>query len=225
MYEQLIIIDIMIKLFLTSAGLVPEVASDFLKLIDRDPKDMAVAFVPTAADPECNKFYVGKSRRQIKRLGFSLFDVDLKKQTKESLTEELSKADVIFVNGGNTYYLLDQMRKSGFTEIIENLLDQGKIYVGVSAGSYVASPTIEAAGWKHADRNVVNMTDLSAINLVPFIITAHFEEKLKPIIEQSAKKASYPTVVLTDQQAVRVEDDKYEIVGVGNKLTFGNIKI
>lgn len=69
------------------------------------------------------------------------------------------------------------MKKSGFDELLSDLLQRGVLYVEVSAGSYVACPTIEAANWKHADRNIVGLEDLAGLTLVPFILTAHFEER------------------------------------------------
>ena len=135
----------------------------------------------------------------------------------------ISFCDIIYVNGGNTYYLLDKVRKSGFDKIIGELLDQGKIYVGVSAGSYLASPTIEAAGWKHTDpdRNVVKLKDLTALNLVPFIITAHYNrKKYRVAVSAGAAKSKYPVVALYDSQAVQVEGDKYKIVGEGKREFF-----
>ncbi len=195
------------KLFLTSSGLRKEYENDFLKLLGKNPKDTKVAFIPTAADPEKDKSYVKKSVDELRKIGITqINEVDLKNENAKSLKEKLSKADVIYVNGGNTFYLLDWVRKSGFDKIIPNLLKKGKIYFGVSAGSYLACPTIEMATWRHQDRNRIGVKDFSALKLVPFLITAHYTKDYKEIIEKEAKNTKYPIIALNDKQAVVVKD-------------------
>ncbi|MFH1173014.1 MAG: Type 1 glutamine amidotransferase-like domain-containing protein [bacterium] len=212
-------------LFLTSAGLPPETREHFLSLLDKKPADVVVAFIPTAAWPEKNHEYIQLAKNELRELGINrIKEVDLKSENKQSLLEKLADCDVIYVNGGNTFYLLEQARKSGFTEIIRSLLDQGKIYLGVSAGSYLACPTILAAGWGQADENVANLADLTALNLVPFIIVAHFQRKEREEIENEAKKVKYPVIALNDQQAILVKDGSYEIIGSGDKISFNGFK-
>lgn len=138
-------------------------------------------------------------------------------KTSTELEKILADKDVVFVNGGNTFYLLDWTRKSGFDTILNGFLKRGGLYVGVSAGSYLACPTIEQATWKRADRNRWGVTDFKALSYVPFLIVAHFEEKYRNLVDGAAKRTKYPIVALTDKQAVVVDGKKVKIVGVGNK--------
>ncbi|MEK6964196.1 MAG: Type 1 glutamine amidotransferase-like domain-containing protein [Nanoarchaeota archaeon] len=207
-------------LFLTSAGLPLETRDYFLQLLPKKPKDCKVAFIPTAADPEEDKTYVHLMIDQLKEIGFQVEEVDLKTCQLEELFGRLSFCDVIYTNGGNTFYLLDWIRKSGFDRFIEPLLGMGKIYLGVSAGSIIAGPSIEVAGWKNIDTDVVGLKDLSAMNLVPFMIFPHYGERHCALIEKESKKTKYPIVALTDQQAIVVKDGKYKIVGTGKPLFF-----
>ncbi len=213
------------KLFLSSAGIVPETQQDFLDLIGRDPKGLKVAFIPTAAYPELDKSYVKSAINQIETLGMKVIQVDLVGKNKETLLQKLNDVDIIWVNGGNTFFLLDQIRKSGFDQIIGQLIDDGKIYVGLSAGSYVACPTNEAAKWKHIDdTEVVKLKNLKALNLVDFLIIAHYEEKYKQAVLDGAKTTKYPVVALTDKQAIVVRDESSTIVGDGPKFTLNNFR-
>ena len=105
------------KLFLTSGGLPNETRDAFLKLLGKNPQDTRVAFIPTAKDPEEDQSYVQRSLDQLDELGFVYESTDLKEYSKETLGEKLTQFDVIYVNGGNTFYLLDWIRKSGFYQI------------------------------------------------------------------------------------------------------------
>ena len=141
-----------------------------------------------------------------------------------ALNEDLKDIDVIYVCGGNAFIYLDGIRKTGLDEKIKEFVKKGKVYFGVSAGSYLACPTIEAATWKYPDRNTINLKDLTALNLVPFLITAHFEEKYRSIIEKAARRIEYPIIALNDKQAILVKDKDIKIIGGGEKIIFNTSK-
>lgn len=207
------------KLFLSSAGIVPETKEDFLKLLSKNPDDLTVAFIPTAGDPEKDKTFIQWSIDQIKEIGMKFTTIDLKIENKDTLYDKLNKVDIIWVNGGNIFYLLDQVRKSGFNQVIEKLLDEGKIYVGVSAGSYLACPNIESAKWKNiSDPDIVGLKDLTALNLVKLLVIAHYEDQFKQDVENGSKTTKLPVVALNDKQAIMVIGDEFKIVGDKNNI-------
>ncbi len=213
-------------LLLTSGGIVPEVKDYFLSLLPKKPEENKVAFVTTAAYGETkNPAWMEKDRQLLYGCGIKhIEDLDLKDKTQVDLLRILADKDIVFVNGGNTFYLLKWVRESGFDKVLPGFLKRGGLYVGVSAGSYIACPTIEQATWEHQDRNRVGITDFTALNLVPFLITAHFEEKYGLIIVQAAKKTDYPIVALTDQQAIVVRGKKVQIIGEGKKQYWNRFK-
>jgi len=190
------------------------------------PENNKVAFVTTAAYGESkNPTWMEKDRQLLYECGIRhIEDLDFKGKTQGDLELILSDKDIIFVNGGNTFYLLKWAKESGFDKVLPDFLKSGGLYVGVSAGSYIACPTIEAATWKHQDRNRVGITDLTAFGLVQFLITAHFEEKYRVIVVQAAKSTKYPIVALTDRQAVLVRDGKVQVVGEGKREYLNGFK-
>ncbi len=214
------------KLLLTSAGIVPELKECFLSLLPKKPEEIKVVFITTAAYGESkNPTWMEKDRQLLYECGIKhIEDLDLKDKTQSELEKIVADKDLIFVNGGNTFYLLYWIKKSGFDSVVRKYVKRGGLYVGVSAGSYVACPTIEMAAWKHQDRNKVGLEDLTALNLVPFLLTAHFEEKYRKIIEAEAKKTKYPIVALADEQAVLVEGKKVKLVGKGDKNFYNGFK-
>jgi dipeptidase E len=141
----------------------------------------------------------------------------------ESLLKKFSSCDIIYVNGGNTFYLLNWARKSGFDKIAKKLI-KTKIYFGTSAGSVITGPTIETAGWKHADRNIVNLKDLRGLNLVSFLITPHFSKEYEKTVLSEIKKTSYPVVALKDRQAILIDNNNTKIEGKGKKVFFNGFE-
>jgi dipeptidase E len=211
------------KLFLTSVA--ANMMTKIVPMLDNPVKELKVAFIPTAGDPYGdNKPWMDADRQKLVDLGFDVFDFDLKSKKQDEVNATLTKADIIFVAGGNTFYLLEKARKSGFDKVCQKLIDEGKIYIGSSAGSYLVCPTIEAAAWKHSDKNIVNLTDLTALNLVPFIITAHFNEDVRQAVVDGAATTNLPVVALNDKQAIIVEGEKISLIGDGPKEFFNGFE-
>lgn len=174
------------KLLLTSQGIQEGFKDVFLSLLPKSPNDVSVSYINTAAFGEDgDKSWVNNAKKQLQSLGVSnIEDLDFRGKNSDDLYKTLSQKDIILVNGGNTFYLLKYAMESGFDKVIKRLVKEGKIYIGVSAGSYIACPTIEQAHWKHQDRNDFNVTDLTGFNLVPFLITAHFTEEVRDSLEE-----------------------------------------
>lgn len=211
------------KLFLTSGFFRPQTKRYFTEqFLPKPPTEMTIGFIPTAADPEDDKWFIDKSRQDFVDLGFKIKDIDLKDLKPNTIIDSFKNIDVIYFNGGNTYYLLYWIRKSGFDKEVEKLLKMGKIYMGTSAGSIVAGPNIGLAGWEpNEDVNGIKLEDLTGLNLVDFAIYPHYdptdENHIKRVPEQK-KSFPYKVIVLTDEQTVAVNNGSYEIIGPGKKI-------
>ena len=208
------------KLLLTSAG--TNVKDEILKILPKPPSILKLAHIITASTPELNKDYIIKDKQRMIDLGFDVEDIDIEDKNEAELRILLHDKDIICVQGGNTFHLLKHVKLSGFDKVIKDFINQGKIYIGISAGSYIACPTIEQATWKHKSSGDFGVTDFTALNLVPFLIFAHFKEEVRGLVEESVKTTRYPVVALYDTQAVLVEDGKWKIVGEGKKEFFNN---
>ena len=88
----------------------------------------------------------------------------------------------------------------------------------------IACPNIETAGWKHADNNFIGLADLTALGLVGFAISPHFDETVAGAVREAAAKAGYPAVALTDAQAILADGNDIRIVGPGDRNIFNDSK-
>ncbi|MFA6518981.1 MAG: methylated-DNA--[protein]-cysteine S-methyltransferase [Candidatus Shapirobacteria bacterium] len=203
------------KLFLTSTGLIPETRAYFLDLLAKKPAEYNLAFIPTAADPEVDKWFVEADLKELKEIGFKINIVDLKDDPKIIHTN-LTKSQIIYVGGGNTFYLLHWIRKSGVDKYLKELLEDGRYYVGASAGSILAGPDISVSGWDPTwDSNDIKITDTSSLNLTHLAISPHYTEKEEKVIIDKSKNFPYEVFPLTDKQAILVDNKNYCLVGVG----------
>jgi dipeptidase E len=82
----------------------------------------------------------------------------------------LDEADGIFVGGGNTFRLLKALYELRLVDAIQRRVEQGMLYMGASAGSNVACPTIRTTN----DMPIVEPPTLKALNLFPYQINPHY---------------------------------------------------
>lgn len=201
------------KLFLASlASATLDLASP---LLADHPSNLKLAFITTAVDP-----YIGSDiswftadHDKLEGMGFAVKDYDLKDKKIEQLRNDLAKFDVIFVAGGNSFYLLNEIKKSGFDIVIKELLAKDIVYIGSSAGSCITSPTIEhLISLDHPDI-VPQLTDYTSLGYYSKLIIPHFgSEKYKERHEQIKKDYGKKVVFLRDDQAVIINDGKTKIV-------------
>jgi len=210
------------KLLLTSAGYEknPIIGKEFLKLLNKNPSKIKVFLVTTAKRKEKDWKWVKFTLKQLEKLGILSVNVSIFSLNRRIKKEDLRDKDVIYVCGGNTFVYLDRIKKTGLDKKIKEFVQKNKIYFGVSAGSIIMGLNIESAGWKHADKNIINLKDLTGLKLVPFVIAPHIDKTNIKATKKCANKADYPVVALSDKQAVLVKGKIRRIVETGDKLIF-----
>jgi len=191
-----------------------------LSFLPKPIDEMKIALINTASKMSADTAYLDwlewyKGIMTERNWDFEEIDIDGK--TEAELRKILSNKDLIHIEGGNAFYLLKCVRESGFDKIIKDLLDRGVVYVGSSAGSYLMCPTVEVAAWKES-RDKFGVTDFTALNMVPFLIKAHYKLGQDDILREKISTASCPVRILTDDQAFLVKDGKAELIGEGEEI-------
>jgi dipeptidase E len=126
-----------------------------------------VGFV-TAASLGNEKDYCERARQTLAPAGFVVEHVHWNHEPLAAL----DRVDAVFVGGGNTYALLRRLHRAKLVEAIRARVLAGAPYLGISAGSNVAGPTILTTN----DWNVVGLDRFDALGLVPFNINPHYLE-------------------------------------------------
>ena len=178
-----------------------------------------MVYIPTAAKGTSSMDYVERRKRFFKEENYTYTELDLDGKKENALSGALRDAEIIYVEGGNSFYLLKSVRESGLDKVLPDLLDAGVIYMSSSAGSYIACPTIEMATWKHQDKyDHYGMTDFRAMNLVPFLMSVHYNEKYRKLLTEKIKNCKLPVKVLTDTQAILVQGHNVQLIGEGDEI-------
>ncbi len=203
------------KLLLTSAGFQnPEVADEFLKMVNKPATKIKIILVPTASRTAEELKYVEKSKEELNDIGINQKNIKILDLSRKISYEEVADFDAIYVCGGNTFYILQKIRETGFDKIIKQFMENGRVYVGVSAGSIIVGPDIEIAGWGSiGDKNDVGLKDLKGLSLIDIAVFPHYEPYLKKEVDAFKKKIDYAITALNDNQALLILNDEIKIIG------------
>ena len=125
------------------------------------------------------------------------------------------KNDMIFVGGGNTFFLLQVLKRSGADKIISQEVEKGKFYIGASAGAIAACPDIGYSAVMDAPEKAPELTDYTGMGLVDFYVVPHLgHPEMGPWAELLIEKYSseLDLKVINDYQAILIEGDKVRIL-------------
>ena len=154
-------------------------------LIKEEIDNKKVAFIPTASLREGYTGYVGSARKLFNKLGAAVTEIDISTEAYLTIQSVFEDADVIYFTGGNSFFLMDQLRKTGTDELLKKELEKGKLMIGESAGAISIFNDIEA-GWATPSWEEVVERDPDAILLLDY--DGDVEEKAEFLRTNAATK-------------------------------------
>lgn len=198
------------RLFLASSGLT------YIKtFVKRDPHDLKMLFIPTAGNLDEDIWWIDKDRDVLNEMGFQIAELDIEHASHSEMDNLLKGADIVFIAGGNTFFLLKQLRESGFDALLTDYVDRGGMYAGASAGALIAGNDISPIAPVDEPERVSDLESTIGLNLVDFIPIPHYDmndraEAIDIIKEEYGDM--YTIMPLTDDEAIVVEDDTWRVV-------------
>jgi len=184
------------------------------------PKDqMKIGYITTASKGDRGDFS-RKLKYAIKDAGYDFEEIDIEGKTKEELRNIFKDKNIIHMEGGNSFYLLRAIRETGFKEVLKELLEEGKVYIGTSAGAYVMCPTIEVSDWDETGKGRFDVTDFTALNYVPFVLKGHYKDEQEEKVKEKMKTLKYPIHILKDGQGMFCEDGNCKFIGDREEIKF-----
>ncbi|MDP3882360.1 MAG: Type 1 glutamine amidotransferase-like domain-containing protein [Nanoarchaeota archaeon] len=194
------------KLILTSSGLeTPRLRKELSKMLNRHPSEAKV-FVIHSAQKSSHLLYVHKVGEELARAGILHPNITYVNIASAKSAPQIENYDVVYVCGGNTFYILKKLRQLRLDKAINKFVRSGGIYVGVSAGSILAGEYIEIAGWgSEGDSNEVKLKDLQGLHFTNISVFPHYKERLKREVLDFKKRVSYPVEILRDKEALIIE--------------------
>jgi dipeptidase E len=177
-------------------------------------------FVPFALQD--HDAYAAKPRTRFARFGF---EVDSLHEAAD-VQEAVATAEAVFIGGGNTFRLLKTLYDFDLLGAIRARVEGGMPYMGASAGSNIAAPTIRTTN----DMPIVEPPSFAALGLVPFQINPHYldadpnsthmGETREERILQFHEENDTPVIGLREPAMLRLENGNYSLRGTAGARLF-----
>lgn len=215
------------NLLLTAAGVRNETQRDALRDMLGKPFGSAnVVYIPTAsvAEPGDHAWSLADMNR-VHALGWREFDIlELNGLPPRLVLDRLLHADVVHVAGGNHYHLARSITGNGLADGFLEALES-RVYVGFSAGSMIFSRHLD----EHSADVIGDTADLRVLGattlrppfglhdwyLKPHLDSPDFPERDDAWADRIVARADFPLYFLDDESAVRVRDDKVDVISEG----------
>ncbi|MDP2890869.1 MAG: dipeptidase PepE [Bacteroidota bacterium] len=178
-------------------------------------KPLTALFIPYAAVTFSFDLYEQKVAERFSELGYQVKSIHHFSDPVQAVKD----AEVIVVGGGNTWQLVRMMHENKLMEVIREKVVNGVPFVGWSAGSNVACPTLRTTN----DMPIIDPLGFDTIGLVPFQINPHYldanpeghggETRQQRIEEFLEVNPELYVVGLREGTMLRVEDQKMSLIG------------
>ena len=183
-------------------------------LIKEEVENKKVAFIPTASLHEGYTGYVGSARKLFKKLGASVTEIDISTEVYSTIQAVFEDADVIYFTGGNSFFLMDQLRKTETDELLKKELANGKLMIGESAGAIICAPTIQYIEQMDEKPEDYSQEDNEGLDLIDFYVLPHYlTAPFKKITERiMAEFSDLNICAINNHQAIIVNDEGSKVI-------------
>ncbi|MFR9145979.1 MAG: Type 1 glutamine amidotransferase-like domain-containing protein [Mediterraneibacter sp.] len=189
--------------------------TDLVKTIEPELAGKTVTYISTAGIVEETEGMVEEETTILESLGLAVDVLDVSAASYESIVNSLTKNDIIFIGGGNTFFLLQELRRSGADKILVQEVNKGKLYIGESAGAVIACPDIGYCSGMDSPEKAPELTDYTGLGLVDFYIVPHIGNKemgeaAEKAVEEYNSKLDLK--IITDRQIIQVDGENLKIL-------------
>ena len=173
-----------------------------------------IVFIPTAGNVEPYTGYIDEGIGMLKSLGYEVEILDITKFDETYLKDKFLKTECICISGGNTFYLLQEIKRKNLVEVLLKRIKEGLFYIGESAGAIIMSENIEYSQMMDDKSIASELDDYTGVNVFDHYVLPHigeypFEESTQKILENYQDKISL--VAINNSEAILVNDSGYTI--------------
>ncbi|GAJ27125.1 alpha-aspartyl dipeptidase peptidase E [Liquorilactobacillus sucicola DSM 21376 = JCM 15457] len=202
------------KIFLTSyfAG-TTEIFTQFAAANSITSKK--VLYIPTASNVEEYTGYIDEGKETLEKLGFTIEEFDIAQGSKTAALSKIASAEILFIAGGNTFYLLQELKDKHLLLPIREKINSGLPYIGESAGAIILAPDIEYNKIMDTPTAAPKLTNYTALDVVDFYTLPHYiEEPFTETVQTTFKtyRNKLKLIPISNSEAIVVSDSNYSIV-------------
>lgn len=164
-----------------------------------------IAYMPSDGENMKEK-YINEWRDYSKQFNADFLLINNSVKSEEE-SQKLLKANILVISGGNTFVLLNNLRKTGLDKAIKEFTKKDSFVIaGMSAGALVLTPSIQISKLIGSSQNTVNINDLTGLEIVDFEIFPHFsEEKYDYILREYRKTSKNEVKTISDDEYIPID--------------------
>ncbi|WP_282137234.1 Type 1 glutamine amidotransferase-like domain-containing protein [Rossellomorea aquimaris] len=135
--------------------------------------------------------------------------------------EDLKKFSSIYIGGGNTFYLLNTFRETGFDKILKEFVDNKGIVYGGSAGAIIFGRDILTASYM--DPNHTNLKTFEGFNYIDnYSVWCHYETSNDSLIKEYVNKYGVSVLALPEEAGIIMNEGTLKVIGSSPAYIFRN---
>ncbi|MFC7785351.1 Type 1 glutamine amidotransferase-like domain-containing protein [Rossellomorea sp. GCM10028870] len=201
----------MVNLFLSGGGDKEQteiIDKEFVKALDLDKP---LLYIPIAMQGEipykdCSKWI----HSVFKPLGIT--EIEMWTDLEAVSPEDLRKFSSIYIGGGNTFYLLNTIRETGFDTILKEYVDNKGIVYGGSAGAIIFGRDILTSS--HMDSNQTNMKAFEGFNYIEnYSVWCHYETSNDDLVKEYVNKYGFSVIALPEEAGIVMSEATFKVIG------------
>lgn len=208
------------RFLLTSCGFqTDEIVSACERLLGKPAAATSVAVINEAYAVELGdkRWMIKELQRLAEIFGGEIDCVNLLALSPDQVRRRMQDKDLVFVVGGNTDYLMSVFDRSGFSQLLPELLREA-VYVGSSAGSMVAGRRISTAAYQEVfgeggTFGVTRYLALADIAIQPHFGSAQFPQNREEVLSRVIRPEDGEVYAIGDHQAIVIEHGAVSFVG------------
>jgi len=146
-------------------------------------------------------------------------ELSVSQRARTDAARRLLASDIIYLAGGNTFYFLHHLRRSGLLSVLRDFAARGGVLAGLSAGAHILTPNIELAGYPafDCDDNEVGLpaNRFRALGVVGFEFFPHYRNsrRYREFLKDHSKRRALPVYACRDGSGIVVEADRFTAHG------------
>ena len=191
----------------------------------RKKTPLSMTYIPFCADGS-SIFYHRIIRRFRAHGAKDFFCLNVDTSPTSHDIQKALKSDIIYLAGGNTFYFLKYLRKSGMLEHLKNFAKKGGVLAGLSAGALIMSPTVALAAdiGLGPDPNEVGVKNYKGMGLFEFEFSPHFVRSKKQIDAHLAysRLTPFPVYAVEDGSGMILNGTEFLMIGKGDVYYHGS---
>jgi dipeptidase E len=174
-----------------------------------------IVFIPYAGVTFSWDEYTNKVNDALAEIGIRVSGI----HSSSDPLKSIDKAEAILMGGGNSFNLLSKLYKNDLVKAIQEKVFSGTPYIGWSAGSNMACPTLKTTN----DMPIVEPPSFKALNLIPFQINPHYTEAVIPnhggesrelrIMEFIEANKEMMVIGLPEGMIIQLKNGHYDLIG------------